>query len=340
MQSITIKETSKILIDEKLNNLDKYIPSSSNVIIITDTNLYRLYAQKFPDVPVITIKAGEQSKSLKTIDFIIHRLIELQADRHSFLLGIGGGVVCDITGFVASIFMRGINFGFVSSSLLSQIDASVGGKNGVNFESYKNLIGTFNQPEFVICNTDMLHTLPKQEIKNGIAEMLKHALIADKKMVQFISNNVDKILNLDTDVLPDLIYDNIKIKATIVDTDEKENGERRKLNFGHTLAHAIEKHSNIAHGEAVAIGIVFASRISHLLNYISENDVNDIIRILQQFGLPTSTKLDKTQLANAILGDKKRNGENIEFVLLEKIGESKIKEVKISDIKQWIYDLC
>ena len=182
MQKITIKGKTKseILIGESFVNTSRYLPKK-NVIIITDDNLHKHYSNDFPDFPVIKIGTGEQIKTLQTIEHIISQLIDLQADRKTFLLGIGGGIVCDITGFVASIYMRGINFGFVSTSLLSQVDASVGGKNGINFNSYKNLIGNINQPKFVICDIEMLYTLPKKEIKNGIAEIIKHSIIANKK---------------------------------------------------------------------------------------------------------------------------------------------------------------
>ena len=339
MQTITIKETSKLLIGEKMDNLSQYLPSA-NVVIITDTNLYRLYAQKFPDVPVITIETGEGIKTLKTVEFIIDKLIELQVDRHSFLLGIGGGVVCDITGFVASVYMRGIDFGFVSTSLLSQVDASIGGKNGVNFSAYKNLIGTFNQPQFVICDTEMLATLPNIEIQNGMAEIIKHALIADKEMLQLIADNTDKILNLDTDILPLLIEKNIKIKAKIVASDEKEQGKRKILNFGHTLAHAIETVTHIPHGQAVAIGMVFASKLSYQQSYISKTNLEDIISLIKSLGLPTNIDGNKTQIIDVIAKDKKRNGETLDFILLNSIGQARIETMGIDDLKKLFYDLC
>jgi len=341
MRKITISGTkqSEILIGEQLSNLKDYFPQK-NTVIITDSNLKQLYNSQFPKASIIEIGLGEDIKNLQTVDSIIKQLVELQADRHTFIVGIGGGIVCDITGFVASIYMRGVDFGFVSTSLLSQVDASVGGKNGVNFNNYKNIIGNFNQPKFVICDSQMLHTLPPKEVKNGMSEILKHALIADAQMFHLIREKSEQILNLEERIIEDLIYENIKIKAAFVEKDEKEQGERKKLNFGHTLAHAIEKNSNLSHGEAVAIGIVFAAKISHQKKYISETDLTLIIESVKQLGLPISSNIKPELLADAIINDKKRQGKNISFVLLNKIGEARIENLTITELKQWIYDLC
>ena len=172
---------SLILINEKLENLQQYIQGKS-VVIITDTNVKALYHNKYPECNVITIRTGERIKTLETIQYIIDELVKIEADRSFYIVGIGGGIVCDIAGFVASIYMRGLKFGFVSTTLLAQVDASVGGKNGVNYAGYKNMIGVFNQPEFVICDINMLNTLPKKEILCGFAEIVKHAAIADSDM--------------------------------------------------------------------------------------------------------------------------------------------------------------
>ena len=333
MQKISIngKTKSEILIGEKLSNITKYLPNY-NVVIITDDNLSKFYADKFPNFPVIKIGTGEKIKTLQTIEFIIDKLIEFEADRHSFLLGIGGGIVCDITGFVASIYMRGIDFGFVSTSLLSQVDASVGGKNGVNFDSYKNIIGNFNQPKFVICDTKMLNTLPEKEIRNGMGEVAKHSIIADSKMFDFIDNNIDKILNLENNVITELIYKSVIIKSDIVNNDETEQGERKKLNFGHTLGHAIEKHSDLSHGEAISIGMVFSAQLSHKKGFITQTDVDKIKNLLSKLALPISTNIDVKKLAEAITKDKKRNSKTIDFVLIKKIGEAFIETININEL--------
>ena len=337
MQTIEIKgnKTSKILIGEKLENLENYLPGK-NVVIVTDENVDKLYSHKFPDFPKIVLGTGEKIKNLSTVEKIIGHLIDLGIDRNGFLVGIGGGIVCDITGFAASVFMRGIDFGFVSTTLLSQVDASVGGKNGVNFDSYKNIVGNFNQPSFVICDGNMLKTLPLKEIKCGMGEVVKHALIADKTMFEMIENNYDKALSLDDEVINELVYRSVQIKSGIVNKDEKEKGERKKLNFGHTLAHAIEKHSTVSHGEAVATGMLFASKVSNHYGLINNNDLSRIENLLNKLQLPVKTDVPVESLKEAIQKDKKKNDKNIDFVLLKNIGEAEIKKVSINEVKSWI----
>ena len=233
---------SKIVIGESLENLEKYTPSTKK-IIITDENLNRLYHHRFPPWNVIEIGTGEKIKTLETVVYIFKKLVELEIDRSCFIIGIGGGIVCDITGFVASTYMRGLPFGFVSTSLLSQVDASIGGKNGVNFDGYKNMIGVFNQPHFVICDPEMLKTLPHKELLSGFAEVVKHAAIGSEELFIFLEKNFPRALALDAGTLEKLVYDSVIIKAKVVEKDEKEKGERRILNFGHTLGHALEKTS-------------------------------------------------------------------------------------------------
>jgi 3-dehydroquinate synthase len=186
----------------------------------------------------------------------------------------------------------------------------------------------------------MLKTLPQREIKSGLGEIIKHALIADAKMFDLISRESKNILNLNSNILSDLIYENIKIKSKIVEADEKELNERRKLNLGHTLGHALEKHINISHGEAVVMGIVFAAKVSFRLNYISQTDLDKIIQTLRLFDFEISCSVNKEKLIDAMIYDKKRKGDKIAFVILEKIGQAKIENIKLSTVKQWIYDLC
>ena len=334
MRKITIEgnSNSEIIIGEKLANIAKYLPDSK-LIIITDNNLNKLYSNNFPEAPVIEIGTGEQIKTLQTVDFIINKLIELQADRHTFILGIGGGIVCDITGFVASIYMRGLDFGFVSTSLLSQVDASVGGKNGVNFNSYKNLVGNINQPKFVICDTQMLNTLPDSEIVSGMGELVKHSIIADGRMFCIIRNNIPQILDLKESRITEIVHDSIKIKSEIVNKDETEQGIRKLLNFGHTLGHAIEKYSDLSHGEAISIGMVFSASLSYKKMYIDEKTLQKIKDLLISLGLPVSTNIDRAKLADAIGKDKKRDKETIEFVFIKRIGDAFIKKISIDELK-------
>lgn len=335
MKTIEIKgsgNNSTILIGEKLQNLEKYIPAGS-MTVITDTNFWDIYHDKIPDCNVIKIGTGEKEKTLDTVCRIYEKLVEAEADRSSFLVGIGGGIVCDITGFVASTYMRGLKFGFVSSTLLSQVDASVGGKNGVNFKGYKNMVGVFNQPEFVICDIDLLKTLPPRELSNGFAEIVKHAAIADINYFNFIEENYSTALDLDKSILERLVYDSVVIKASVVNRDEKEKGERRKLNFGHTLGHAIEKTAGAHHGEAVSAGMVAAAALSVKKGLLPAKDAERIKRLLDKLQLPISITVPREALLNAMKKDKKREGNNIHFILLNGLGNAIVEKLSIKELE-------
>ncbi|MDR2125905.1 MAG: 3-dehydroquinate synthase [Prevotellaceae bacterium] len=338
MQTIHIKTAtdrySQILAGEDFTKLQNHLPSQ-NVIVIIDENIFDLYPF-FRNFNCIKIHASEDKKTLETVEDIISKLIELQADRSTFIVGAGGGITCDIAGFSASVYMRGLQFGFISTSLLSQADASIGGKNGVNFNGFKNMIGTFNQPEFVICDTNMLDTLPQNEFTGGLSEIVKIALIKDCKMFDFIEYHADAIVQRNKTVLQELIAKSIQHKADIIAKDEFEKGERRILNFGHTLAHAIERHSDISHGFAVSIGIMFAATISKHLDLISNNDVVRIKNLLSKLGLPVHTNIDSKMLCKAIIADKKKNDDEIHFILIQAIGKSSEKSIKINDFKNLV----
>lgn len=311
---------------------------SGEVVIITDINVGGLYGNHFPEYPVITIGAGEVVKEPDTVETIIKHLLTIGADRSTFLLGIGGGIVCDITGFVASIFMRGIKFGFVSTTLLSQVDASIGGKNGVNVNGIKNIIGCFNQPSFVICDTGLLKTLPEEEFISGLAELVKHALIRDYKLFKLIENNINPILGREVTLLNELISISIMIKASIVEKDERENGERRVLNFGHTLGHAIESTTGLSHGISIVAGMLAAVEIScdeGLLNLEETVRIRDTFKHL---GLLPSIEISWPDIKNKILADKKRAGKNIYYILLNSIGKAIQKEYPLEDILDKLYD--
>ncbi|MBW1829699.1 MAG: 3-dehydroquinate synthase, partial [Deltaproteobacteria bacterium] len=283
MRTLEIKGitgTSRIMVGERLENLKDYIPADK-FVIITDKNVGQIYGKDFPECEIIQISTGEKIKNIETLQYIYEKLLALEADRSVFIIGIGGGIVCDIAGFIASTYLRGVRFGFVSSTLLAQVDASVGGKNGVNFHGYKNMIGNFNQPEFVICDMNLLKTLPKREVLCGFGEIAKHAFIGDAGMCEFLEENYKKALNLDEEVITRLVYDSVVIKSTIVNRDEREEGERKKLNFGHTFGHAIEKTTDILlHGEAISVGMVVASHLSASKGLLSKQDVERIETLL------------------------------------------------------------
>jgi 3-dehydroquinate synthase len=328
--------SSSIYVGERLKNLKNYLPDSQT-IIITDENIKNHYNQEFPNVPIITIGTGEGIKNLATIETILKELIHHSCDRASFIVGIGGGIVCDIAGFAASTFLRGVNFGFVSTSLLSQVDASVGGKNGVNLDSYKNMVGVFNQPEFVICDLDLLNTLPQKEISNGLAEIVKHALIFDADMFNFIEKNYQKALSLDYDTIFRLITDSVKIKSQVVQQDEKESNERKKLNFGHTIGHAIEKIENPGHGCGVSMGMVAAARFSQDRHLIPREDVSRICSLLTHLNLPTGLDYPAKEIIRAVRKDKKKQGSDLFYVFLEQIGKAMVKKISFDEMNNFIF---
>jgi 3-dehydroquinate synthase len=324
--------TSKILVGERLQKLGQYI-SGRRTVIITDPCLIEHYGASFPDCPVILIGCGESIKNLETAHQIFQRLVDLEMDRSAMIVGIGGGIVCDITGFVASTYMRGVNFGFVASTLLAQVDASVGGKNGVNFGGFKNMVGVFNQPEFVICDMDLLKTLPERELSCGFSEIVKHAIIADADMFAYLEKMWPQALMLDTDVIEKLVYDSVVIKSGVVSRDETEKGERRILNFGHTIGHAIEKISEFPHGEAVGIGMVVAAHMAEKLNLISVNDVARIVSLLDHLNLPVRLNGYRDEILSAMRKDKKREGDEIHFILPSGIGKAVIRSIPFRQLE-------
>lgn len=342
MRTLEIKGitgTSRIMVGERLENLKDYIPADK-FVIITDKNVGQIYGKDFPQCEVIQISTGEKIKNFETLQYIYEKLLAFEADRSVFIIGIGGGIVCDIAGFIASTYLRGVRFGFVSSTLLAQVDASVGGKNGVNFHGYKNMIGNFNQPEFVICDMNLLKTLPKREVLCGFGEIAKHAFIGDAGMCDFLEENYKKALNLDEEVITRLVYDSVVIKSTIVNRDEREKGERKKLNFGHTFGHAIEKTTDILlHGEAISVGMVVASHLSASKGLLSKQDVERIETLLAMLELPITLDMNRKKMIDAIKRDKKRQGDDIDFVLLDGIGNAVLEKISIKELEDVVFDL-
>lgn len=341
MKVIEIKtdnKLSKIFIGEKLKNIRNYLPDTKTVII-TDSHVAKIYKDNFNGLPVIEIGLGEKNKTLETIHSIFENLIKFEVDRSSFILAIGGGIVCDVAGFAASVFMRGIRFGFVSTTLLSQVDASVGGKNGVNFSRFKNMVGVFNQPDFVICDAEMLRTLDEKEFRSGFAEIVKAGAIKNPSLFEFLEENWQKALNFDVEVLNKIIYDSVLIKSKVVEADEKEKGERRLLNFGHTFAHSIEKNTDMLHGEAVSIGMALAAKLSEKLGFFSEKDTKRIIDLLNKLGLPTHIDLNLTDIFEAMKQDKKREGDSMHLVLLNRIGDAFDYKITLKKLEELVNDL-
>ena len=329
---------STIILGESVTQLKQYI-KGRKYVIITDENVNQLYGERFPGDDFIIIGTGEGSKTLNTIETIYKKFLDFKLDRSSFVVAVGGGLVCDVAGFAASTYLRGIEFGFVPTTLLAQVDASVGGKNGVNFQGYKNIIGTFNQPEFILADFSLLKTLDKQYLGCGFAEAVKHGAIADSSLFAFMEEHADDIKNLESTSIEYIVNASIVIKSAIVNKDEKEKNERRKLNFGHTFGHAIEKTLGLPHGEAVSLGMVVAANLSQKLGGLADSKAKRLIKLLARFDLPIKIDADKQDIKDAIRKDKKRYGDSIKFVLISDIGKSFIQDVTLKELEAVVDEL-
>lgn len=308
-------------------------------VFITDESLHRLYKDFFTEALTIVIGTGEKTKNLATIKHIYQRLLYLEADRTTVVSGFGGGIVCDITGFAASTYMRGLRFNLIPTTLLAQVDASIGAKNGVNLSDYKNIIGTFSQPNYILLDFNLLESLPQKEIASGIAEIIKHALIADPALFSQIEKKSADLLCLEPKILETAVLESIKIKSEIVKSDARESGERRRLNFGHTFGHALEKIYGLSHGEAISLGMIIAAKISVLRGLLSKQDESRILTLLKQMNLPTNLPLNISALIEPIKKDKKREGDFVHFVLLSGIGMSEIIKFSYKSLEEHIHDL-
>ncbi len=316
------------------------ITGSPDTFTITDSNVYKHYSHYLQGSSIAVIEPGEKNKTLQTVERLYTELLKAGIDRSSRIVGVGGGIVTDITGYTASTFMRGVKFGFISTTLLGCIDASVGGKNGVNFKGFKNMIGQFAQPEFVHCATGCFKTLEEAELHNGFAEAIKHGAIASAEYLDFIDRNIEKARQLSPDIVAELIHRSVLIKASIVEKDEKESGLRKILNFGHTIGHAIEKIRSVPHGTAVAMGMVAAAGISERTGLLSSEDFSYIKDIISRAGLPTDTDIKSLpDLTDVLYRDKKKSGDKISFILLKKPGEPVIQSMSLKEIRSIINDL-
>lgn len=327
---------SRVVVGNVLGDLGEYLPGR-RIIVITDSNVHRRHMGLIDRYEKIIIGLGETNKTLLTIDRIYRELIEMNVDRECFILGFGGGIVTDVAGFAASTYMRGVPFGFIASTLLAQVDASVGGKNGVNVEGYKNMVGTFNQPDFVLCDTSLLKTLPEREFRAGLAEVIKAGIIADPVLFDLLEGSSFEGLFSDQKLLKQAVTAAVKVKASIVEQDERESGERRKLNLGHTFAHAIEKTTqNYNHGEAVAIGLSMICDAAVSMGVFAATDAARVKRVLAAMGLPTGSEIDPKRLFKALRLDKKRDSESIHIVLPTEIGKCEVRKISFDELEGYV----
>lgn len=325
----------KIIFEETFTNLPNTIQSLnkkySKIAIITDSNVGPIYTNELKqlleplgiEILDFTFPSGEKNKNYKIINTFYEFLINNLFDRQSLLIALGGGVTGDMVGFTAATYMRGIDFVQVPTSLLAQVDSSIGGKTGIDFNGYKNIIGAFYQPELVYINTSTLKTLPKIEFNSGMGELIKHGFIMDSNYLDRIEATQEAVKALEHEALSQLIARSCEIKAEIVSQDEKEQGIRAILNFGHTIGHAIERLMNFTklHGECVALGMIASSHISYALGDITKEELLRVERIVKLFDLPTTVfGLDSDLVYNELFYDKKTNHNKINIVLLKGLG--------------------
>lgn len=315
------------------------------VCVVTDSAVNALYGEEvekelrrgFPNVFLHAFPAGEASKNTATVNGVYEFLISKHFDRHDLIVALGGGVTGDLAGFAAATYLRGIDFVQVPTTLISQSDSSIGGKTGVDYLRYKNMVGAFYQPKLVYMNLNTLKSLPKEQLISGFGEVLKHGLIKKAKFFGWMEAHYDDILAYDYAALEEMVYQNCLIKRDIVERDPKERGERALLNFGHTIGHAVEKLADFAlpHGVCVGIGIAAASHISMRRGKLSEGECARIERTLSRFGLPTKLsssgafsvprKITADEILQTTKLDKKMVGNRIKFILLERIGNAYIE---------------
>lgn len=336
---VDLKENSYNIIFEK--SFDSLacrlaeIGAPKKLLVVTDTNVGRLYGGEVMelltsagyDAAAHVFEAGEKSKGMDTILGICGACLEHKMDRKSMIIALGGGVVGDMAGFAAAIFMRGIRFVQIPTTLLSQSDSSVGGKTGVDFGGSKNILGAFHQPKLVYINVVTLRTLPEREFISGMGEVIKHGIIRDGNFFDYLENNADKIKSLDDDTLMYMARVNCAIKAAVVSEDEQETGLRAILNFGHTVGHAVESAADFAltHGACVGIGMCAAARIAQKRDMLSAEAEKRIKRVLELYGFDTSVRdIAEEQIYEHMGRDKKSSGGRLKFVLPAGIGEVRI----------------
>ena len=304
---------------------------SGRLVIITDPTVNKLYGGVLNQgltedgfsVNTLLVPEGEEQKSLETAGRLYHELTNCYAERTTPILALGGGVIGDLAGFVAATYLRGVPLVQVPTTLLAQVDSSIGGKVAVDHGHLKNMIGAFYQPRLVIADTSTLRTLPAEELANGLAEVIKSAAIQDEKFFAFLEQNLNRIKSLDEGALEEIVFQSVKIKAEVVEKDEMDLGLRNILNYGHTIGHALESVSDfsIGHGQAVAIGMVAAAKISQMMGTLDGNEVVRLKKVIEQAGLPTEMpNLESTEIIKAMKHDKKIRRDKVRFVLLKSIG--------------------
>lgn len=332
-------ETKKIRIGQSVTeyhfnaSLSKLgqVTDKKYAIIITDEHIYNHYQKQLNGWNTIVLKPGEEFKIQQTADAVIDMLIDMEADRKTTLIGIGGGVITDLTGYVAAVYMRGIRVGFVPTSLLAMVDASIGGKNGVDVGVYKNLVGIIRQPAFLLFDVSLLKSLPEAEWQNGFAEIIKHAAIKDAPMFRELSGHDISWYRSHKTALAALVQRNALLKTRVVQGDETEQGDRKLLNFGHTLGHALENQYELSHGQAVSIGMTYAAHLSE--SFLNFRGTEKLVDLIGQYELPTYADFDRKKVFGVLKHDKKRERDKLHYILLNKIGKAVVHTLPLNEVE-------
>jgi len=337
--------------DSITEEFDKLGIKGIKLCIVTDSNVGPIYAEQLKEVLertgnrvyIFTIPAGETNKNLDVVQTVYTYLIEEHFERRDMIVALGGGVVGDLAGFTAATYLRGIDFIQVPTSLLAQVDSSIGGKTGVDFAKYKNMVGAFHMPRLVYINIDTLSTLSSRLFNSGFGEIIKHGLIKNREYFDYLDTNYEHIKTLEPEYIMETVYGSCLIKADVVNNDPTEKGERALLNFGHTLGHAVEKLMNFSlyHGECVALGMICASYISKERGYISEDDYAAIRKMLRKYGFPTKVEgLDIFSILEVSKSDKKMENGVVKFILLKQLGDAIIdKTVTYDEMTQSLKEI-
>ncbi|MBS1630705.1 MAG: 3-dehydroquinate synthase [Bacteroidetes bacterium] len=303
-------------------------------ILITDEHLAGIYGEILSDYRLISFPPGEENKSLPSLEILTEKLLGLRANRQTMLLGLGGGVVTDMVGYLAASYMRGVPFGFVPTTLLSQVDAAIGGKNGVNVGLHKNMLGVVKQPNHIFFSCEWLKSLPEQHWQAGFAEIIKYSYIADTRILSLLQQTTINRFRRQPDELETLIQDCVFIKNKIVLADEHESGIRRILNFGHSAGHALERLYALPHGHAVGLGMRVALRLSEIHTGLAAETSEQLLQLLEKYGLPTRLPHDEKAVIDLLLNDKKSRDKGIDYVLLEKPGVPVLKNLQAAQIRE------
>ena len=334
--AFSVRGRSDVFIGPAAEILPDVLPAG-RVVAVSDAAVAELHGRLLAPYETLLVGRGEEHKTLRTVETLCRRLIGMGADRKTFILGVGGGIVTDVAGFAASIYMRGLPFGFVSTTLLGCVDASVGGKNGVNLDGYKNMAGVFAQPQFVVCDTSLFATLPLREIRAGLAEAVKAGIIGDEPLFGLIERVGLDGLCADPEAMDKVVVHSVRLKAAVVSRDEREHGERRKLNLGHTFGHAVEKCSReMIHGEAVAVGMAIAARLSVKLGLLAPAACDRIVRLLAALGFATEPPVPAERLLAAVTKDKKSEGDTIRLVLPTAVGACEVRTMTFDELSRLV----